>query len=62
MKPIVDANLCIGCGTCASLCPEVFQIGDDGKAHVIGDNFIDKKEAIQEEAKACPVSAISVAE
>ncbi|MCD6476908.1 MAG: ferredoxin [Candidatus Aenigmarchaeota archaeon] len=48
----VDQEKCIGCGACASLCPEVFEI-KEGKAHVISDK--ECKEAID----ACPVGAIS---
>ena len=35
MRPIVDEDLCIGCGRCEELCPEVFQLGDDGISHVV---------------------------
>ena len=52
----VDAGKCIGCGLCASLCPDVFEIGADGKAKVISQkNSSCAKEAID----SCPVEAIS---
>ena len=35
MRPVVDESLCIGCGTCEELCPDVFEVGDDGFSHVI---------------------------
>ena len=31
MNATVNSN-CIGCGLCVSICPEVFEIGDDGLA------------------------------
>ncbi len=34
MKAEVNQDTCIGCGLCPSIEPEVFKIGDDGKAHV----------------------------
>ena len=30
----IDQKTCIGCGFCVSMCPEVFEMKDDGKAHV----------------------------
>ena len=37
MKAKVDQETCIGCGVCPSVCPEVFEMKDDGKSHVIAD-------------------------
>ena len=34
MNPKVDHDLCIGCGVCSDVCPDVFEMGDDGLAHV----------------------------
>jgi ferredoxin len=52
----VDKNTCIGCGLCASLCPEVFEMGPDNKARVKAQkNLPCVKEAIE----SCPVTAIS---
>lgn len=28
----VNKEKCIGCGLCPNLCPEVFELGEDGKA------------------------------
>lgn len=52
----VDKEKCIGCGLCASICEEVFEMGDDGKAQVKAQKNIPcVKEAIDQ----CPVNAIS---
>ena len=41
MKVEVNKNACIGCGTCYSICENVFDIGDDGLAFVKNEtNFI----------------------
>ena len=33
----VDQDTCIGCGLCPTICEDVFEMGDDGKAHVMVD-------------------------
>jgi len=58
-KPVVNADLCIGCGTCESLCPSVFKI-EGGKSHVIADSWADCD--CQEAGDRCPGNAISIAE
>ncbi len=31
----VNKNKCVGCGTCAAICPQGLEIGSDNKATVI---------------------------
>ncbi len=52
----IDSDKCIGCGACASLCPEVFQL-EEGKSKVINSEGCDKCDC-QETADSCPVEAI----
>ncbi|AAK81544.1 ferredoxin [Clostridium acetobutylicum] len=61
MKAFVDKETCIGCGTCPAICPEIFEMEDDGKA-VASDAEIanDLKESAQDAAESCPVDAIMV--
>jgi ferredoxin len=54
----VDPDLCIGCGLCAEICPEVFEIGDDGQAHVIDENECDQSDCCSEAKDSCPTEAI----
>ena len=55
--PKVNEELCIGCGTCESLCSKVFKI-EDGKSKVIASDCGDCN--CQEVIDSCPVSAISM--
>jgi len=55
--PKVNEELCIGCGTCESLCPKVFKV-ENGKSHVISQDAGDCN--IQETIDSCPVGAISL--
>lgn len=61
MKPIVDRDLCIGCGVCEETCPEVFRIGDDGISIVIVDSIDpDLYGSVRDCVDLCPVEAISL--
>jgi ferredoxin len=54
----VNKKKCIGCGACASTCPSVFEMGDDGKAQFKASAKKDAK-CIKEAIDNCPVQAIS---
>jgi len=54
----VDKDKCIGCGACASTCPEVFEMSDNGKAQIKSNAKKDAK-CVKEAIKNCPVEAIS---
>lgn len=58
-KPVVDESICEGCGSCVEVCPEVFQLADDGKAHVVGPDKCNTCNC-QEAADLCPVQAITM--
>lgn len=61
MKAHVDHDTCIGCGVCPSVCPEVFEMRDDGLSHVIVDTVPDGSEdAAKDAEESCPVDAITV--
>ncbi|MCK4994058.1 MAG: ferredoxin [Candidatus Omnitrophica bacterium] len=60
MKAIIDAEACVGCGLCANMCAEVYQMEDD-KAIVIGDSIADEMlDSAKEAATSCPVEAIKI--
>jgi ferredoxin len=58
-RPVVDQDLCIGCGRCEETCPAVFAVGDDGFSHVISDKCAEAG-CCEDAADECPVSAISL--
>ncbi|MCX6763516.1 MAG: ferredoxin [Candidatus Moranbacteria bacterium] len=58
-KPIVNQELCIGCGTCESLCSTIFKV-ENGKSQVIAEECGSCN--CQEIVDSCPVNAISLSE
>lgn len=63
MKVKVDKDSCIGCGACAAICPEIFDLDDDGLSEVKteevkNNNIDDVKDAVD----SCPTGAIEIEE
>ncbi|MEW6408889.1 MAG: ferredoxin [Nitrospirota bacterium] len=61
MKPVVDEDLCVGCGNCEEICSAVFQV-IDGKSHVIDPDSCDLVGCCEAAAENCPEGAISFSE
>ena len=55
----VDQELCIGCGACVNLCPDAFELQDDGKVNVVNKNE-SKKCDCEIAINSCPVGAIKI--
>jgi len=59
MKVKVNQDACIGCGACAAICDEVFEINDEGLSQAKQENVEDHcKEAVREAEDSCPTGAI----
>ncbi len=59
MKVKVNNEACIGCAACASVCPDVFEINDDGLSQVKAAEVPEGKEQEVKDAKdTCPTGAI----
>ena len=59
MKVKVNPDVCIGCGACQAIAPDVFEINDDGIAQEISEEV--KEEFVEDATVAkegCPVNAI----
>lgn len=55
-------DACIGCGLCASTCPEVFRMTDENVAAAIEEEVAAGLEGVARKAQEnCPVSAIEEA-
>ena len=62
---------CIGCGTCCSLCPKYFEMGEDGKSILKEPKSYDKEKNVEEKEieeidcardaeQSCPASCIHI--
>ena len=61
-KIVVDQDLCIGCGSCESIAPDHFKLGDDTKSRVIKQYSEEDKDIIESAKDNCPVGAIEIVE
>ena len=63
MKVCVDPDICTGCGPCVDVCPEVFELNDEGIAVVKMKQVPDDlRQTCLEAVESCPTEAISIEE
>ena len=57
----IDKEKCIGCGSCAATCGDVFEMvdTDDGQKASVKSGEDASKECVKEAIDICPVDAIS---
>lgn len=59
MKVKVKEDACIGCGACAAIADQVFEINDEGLSVPIVDEVAeDQIDNAKEAIESCPTSAI----
>lgn len=58
-KIILDKNKCIGCGTCAAVCPGNYELGKDGKARALKEE-VESLGCNRIAEETCPVKAITI--
>lgn len=61
MKLEVNKDICIGCGACQAICPDVYEIEEDGYAHVKCNPTEENMEDAIDAKEGCPVAAIEEA-
>ncbi len=67
-KVVHEVEKCIGCGACVAVCPDFWEMGDDGKSHLKKGKKKGKNEVLEiKDAKCnkdaentCPVQCIQV--
>ncbi len=57
-KPVVNQELCIGCGSCETICAAVFKVIDEKSNVIAPDKCIECD--CQSAADLCPMGAISL--
>ena len=63
MRVRIDDERCKGHGMCCGLCPEVFELTDNGYARVLVDDVpADKQDVVRTAESQCPEGAISIEE
>lgn len=65
MKVSIDQTKCVACGSCVAICPEVFEMKEDGtvnvKSEYIGKDIPQEFEAkVREAHDMCPSTAIVI--
>ncbi len=67
-KIIHEKDKCIGCGACAAVCSEFWEMGDDGKSFLKGGKKVGKNYELtvkdascnKDAENTCPVQCIHV--
>jgi ferredoxin len=63
MRVVVDLDLCEGNMQCMRVCPEVFEVRDDDRAHLLAERPPERlRDKVELAIRRCPRQAIRLAE
>jgi len=63
MKVVVDFDVCASTGSCMQVCPEVFEVRNDGFLYILQEGPpAELHDKVRAAADLCPTGAISLEE
>ncbi|MCW5253549.1 MULTISPECIES: ferredoxin [unclassified Streptomyces] len=64
MKVTVDRDLCDGNGVCMGIAPEIYDIDDDLRLHIVEDIPADPeiRARVRQSVTSCPILALTLSE
>ena len=63
MKVVLNRDACIGCGACAALCEDIFEIDNEGLSKVKKEKESNEEvELTRDAVDSCPTGAITLEE
>jgi ferredoxin len=60
MKVVIDADKCIGCGLCAQVAPDIYEMQGDKAIMKVDEISEDKSADAKSGAEQCPTEAIII--
>ena len=61
MRVVVDFDVCASTGSCAQVCPEVFEVRSDGFLYILQEEPGESlRKAVNQAADLCPTGAITI--
>ncbi|HEY7295442.1 MAG TPA: ferredoxin [Dehalococcoidia bacterium] len=63
MKVVINMDLCEGNARCQEAAPQVFEVGDDDRAHLlVAEPDESQRAAVERAVRLCPRQAITIVE